>query len=148
MVTFHWTQTNEVLQACDGRGWQRPVVHQPPYSLLKREIEADLLPLCAREGVGVVPYQVLQGGLLTGKYRDPSAPPEGSRAAEKPEWVPLLQDEAMRREIARLQSEADERGASLFDHVIRTTVQKQAITSIIIGVKRPAQLEAAVLALG
>ncbi|HIG57337.1 MAG TPA: hypothetical protein EYQ18_25750 [Candidatus Handelsmanbacteria bacterium] len=42
-------------------------------------------PLCRKEGIAVVSYQVLQGGLLTGKYTDPDAPPEGSRAVENPE---------------------------------------------------------------
>ena len=144
---FNAEQTMEVLEACDAGGWSRPVVHQPPYSLLKREIEKDLLPLCAQEHVGVVPYQVLQGGLLTGKYTDAEAPPSGSRAAEKPEWIPMLQDEAVRQEIGRLQAEADEHGLSLFDHVIRTTVDKPAITSIILGVKRTEQLQAAIKAL-
>ena len=144
---FDVGQTLEVLEACDAGGWTRPVVHQPPYSLLKREIEKDLLPLCLQEQVGVVPYQVLQGGLLTGKYTDAAAPPAGSRAAEKPAWVPLLQDQAVRQEITDLQNEAEERGLSLFDHVIRTTVEKPAVTSIILGVKRTEQLESAVRAL-
>ena len=62
------------------------------------------MPLCASEGIGVVPYQVLQGGLLTGKYAASSPPPSDSRAAEKPEWIPLLQDEAVRRQVAALQA--------------------------------------------
>jgi aryl-alcohol dehydrogenase-like predicted oxidoreductase len=143
---FDAAQTLEVFEACDAGGWTRPVVHQPAYSLLKREIETDLLPLCAREKVAVVPYQVLQGGLLTGKYANAQVP-AGSRAAEKPEWLPLLQEEAVRQQIAALQDEAEERGLSLFDHVIRTTVDKQAVTSIILGVKRPEQLDAAIKAL-
>lgn len=144
---FDAVQTRAVLEACDGSGWKRPVVHQPPYSLIKREAEVDLMPLCASEGIGVVPYQVLQGGLLTGKYAASSPPPSDSRAAEKPEWIPLLQDEAVRRQVAVLQAEADGRGLSLFDHVIRETVDKPAVTSIIVGVKRPEQVDAAVRAL-
>ena len=144
---FDAAQTSEVLEACDAGGWTRPVVHQPAYSLLKRDIEEDLLPLCAQERVGVVPYQVLQGGLLTGKYADATVPPAGSRAAEKPEWVPLFLDPAVHREISALRNEADELGIGLFDHVIRTTVDKQAVTSVILGVKRTEQLEAAIRAL-
>ena len=92
MSNFNADQVRQVLQTCDGGGWPRPVVHQPPYSLLNRAIEQDLLPLCREEEIAVVPYQVLQGGLLTGKYADPAAPPEGSRGAEKPEWIPMLED--------------------------------------------------------
>ena len=47
----------------------------------------ELLPLCEKEGVGVVPYQLLQGGMLTGKYRRGQEAPAGSRLAEKPEWM-------------------------------------------------------------
>ena len=63
---FSAAQIEDVLRACDQNGWQRPVALQPAYSLLKRDIEKDILPLCQREQIAVVPYQVLQGGLLTG----------------------------------------------------------------------------------
>ena len=145
---FDADQTREVLQACDDGGWTRPVVHQPPYSLLKREVEADLLPLCRQENLGVVPYQVLQGGLLTGKYQDPAAPPADSRAAEKPEWLPLLQEPAVQQELDRLNQQAQDQGVSLFEYTIQTTVNTPGITSIIVGVKRAEQLEAAIRALG
>ncbi len=48
---------------------RRPLAAQPPYNLLMRDIKADLLPLCRRKGLAVTPYQVLQGGLLSGKYQ-------------------------------------------------------------------------------
>lgn len=140
-------QTREVLEACDANNWQRPAAHQPPYSLLKRDIEKDLLPLCRAEEIAVVPYQVLQGGLLTGKYRDASSPPEGSRGKEQPGWIPLLNDPAAQKEIADLTEQASEQGLSLFDYTIRTTVETPGITSIILGVKDAGQIEAAVRAL-
>jgi L-glyceraldehyde 3-phosphate reductase len=144
---FDADQTREVLQTCDANGWQRPVVHQPPYSLLKRDAEAELLPLCQQEQIGVVPYQVLQGGRLTGKYQNPAAPPPDSRAAEKPEWVPLLQDEEVQQELGRLKARAGEQGLSLFDYVIQTTANTPGIISIILGVKNTGQLEGAMRAL-
>jgi L-glyceraldehyde 3-phosphate reductase len=127
--------------------WPRPVVHQPSYSLLNRRIEADLLPLCRKEGLSVVPYQVLQGGLLTGKYSNPSAPPSGSRGAEKPAWIPMLKDKQALKDLEALRGKAQEEGLSLFDYVIRSTANTPGITSIILGVKRPEQLEQAVSAL-
>ena len=151
----HWGLSNfdagevrQVLEVCDERGWPRPVVHQPPYSLLNRGIEQDLLPLCREEHLAVVPYQVLQGGLLTGKYTDPSAPPAGSRGAEKPEWIPMLQDQAALEELRKLTAQAEEQNLSLFDYVIRTTLSTPGIISIILGVKRSGQLEEAIRALG
>jgi len=147
LSNFDAVQVRQVLASCDSQGSPRPVVHQPAYSLLKRDIEADLLPLCREEGIAVVPYQVLQGGLLTGKYANPSSPPEGSRAAEKPEWLPLLADDAVMAQVRDLSEQAAEQGFSLYDHTIRTTVQTPGITSIILGVKRAAQLEQAIGAL-
>ena len=141
-------QVRQVLKTCDDGGWPRPVAHQPPYSLLKRGIEEELLPLCREEGIAVVPYQVLQGGLLTGKYSVPQAPPEGSRGAEKPEWLPLLADDAAMAELDRLRQQAGEKNLDLYDYTIQTTVNRPGITSIILGVKRSQQLEQAIRALG
>lgn len=144
---FNAVQTRQALDTCDAHGWHRPVVHQSPYSLLKRDIENDLLPLCREENIAVVPYRVLQGGLLTGKYRDASSPPAGSRGREKPGWIPLLNDPAVQKEIAALTEQAGKQGLTLFDYTIRTTVRTPGITSIILGVKNTGQLEAAVRAL-
>lgn len=151
----HWGLSNfdaaavrRVLEVCDERAWPRPVVLQPSYSLVNRGIEADLLPLCREEGLAVVPYEVLQGGLLTGKYNDPSSPPKGSRGAEKPEWIPMLKDPQALERLSALRTRAQDEGLSLFDYVIRTTVATPGLTSIILGVKRPEQLEQAISALG
>lgn len=59
-------QLAELLAVADANGLPRPVAIQPPLSLLRSELTADLLPLCVKEKIMVVPYQVLQGGLLTG----------------------------------------------------------------------------------
>ena len=146
LSNFDAAQTRQVLEVCDRERWPRPVAHQPSYSLLKRDIEADLLPLCQGEEIAVIPYQVLQGGLLTGKYR--TGIPDGSRGAEKPEWLPLLEDEFMMDELEKLATQAEEAGVDLFEYSLRTTAGVPGITSIILGIKRPEQLEAAVRALG
>jgi aryl-alcohol dehydrogenase-like predicted oxidoreductase len=75
-------QLVELLRAADENGLPRPVIHQPPYSLLKPDVEKDLLPLCAKEGIAVACYQVFQGGLLTGKYHRGQEPP-----ADCPLWI-------------------------------------------------------------
>jgi aryl-alcohol dehydrogenase-like predicted oxidoreductase len=148
LSNFNADQVGEVLQLCDDHGFPRPVAHQPAYSLLKREIEGELLPLCLQEGLAVVPYQVLQGGLLTGKYRPHSPPPAGSRGAEKPDWLPLAEDSVVMAEVQRLTLKAESEGVSLYDYTLRTTLAVPGITSIILGVKRSEQIEAAVRAVG
>ena len=74
-------QLAALLAAADQNGLPRPVACQPPLSLLKQEALEELLPLCRRENIAVIPYQIYQGGLLTGKYRRGEAMPAGSRGA-------------------------------------------------------------------
>ncbi len=149
----HWAISNfsaddiaSVLEVCDANGWRRPVAIQPPYSLLKRDFESAILPLCAKEQIAVVPYQVLQGGLLTGKYR-PGAPiPADSRQAEKPEWTMKL-DDALFDRLAALEREAAARGRTLYQHALRGLLEQPGVVSLILGVKRQTQIEEALAAL-
>ena len=135
----------ELLRVCDTEGFRRPVVCQPPYSLLKREVEKDVLPLCRREGIAVVPYQILQGGLLTGKYRRGQAPSPGSRMAEKKEWLGDLSD-ATFDELEGIERDAKAKGRTMTQHAIAWTLEQPGITSVIIGAKRPEQLAEAIAA--
>ena len=144
---FSAAQTAEVLQVCDANGWRRPAAVQPAYSLLKRDIEQDLLPLCQREELAVIPYQVLQGGVLSGKYQYGEPPPPGSRQVEKPEWTMVLSDELFER-LGPIEAEAHARGRTLLQHALLSLLEQPAVVSLIIGVKRVEQIEAAVQALG
>src|SRR5919204_3785294 len=72
-------QTEEADRLARERGWAGPVSAQNEYSLLKRDVEQELLPTCERLGVGLLPYFPLASGLLTGKYRRGRPPPEGTR---------------------------------------------------------------------
>lgn len=136
-------ETAELLQAADDNGLPRPVVHQPPYSLLKRDIEKDLLPLCQREQIGVVPFQVLQAGLLTGKYRRGQAPPPGSRKAEKTDWVWELTDEIF-DQLEQIEQQAQAAGLTMTQFAIRSVLDQPAVVSAIVGVKRTEQVEQAI----
>src|SRR5207244_10476386 len=80
-------QLRTMLDTADSSRLPRPVICQSPLSLLKQDILQDLLPLCAREKIAVAPYNVLQGGLLSGKYRRGQPLPVDSRKAEKENWV-------------------------------------------------------------
>ncbi|MBC8253055.1 MAG: aldo/keto reductase, partial [Ardenticatenia bacterium] len=120
-------------------GWRRPVALQPPYSLLKPDIEEDILPLCQQEGIGVLPYQVLQGGLLTGKYRRDQAVPADSRQVEKPEWTLELTDEVFDR-LEQIEAEAGEQGRSLMQHSLLALLEQPPVVSLVVGAKRIDQL--------
>src|SRR5512136_1884544 len=69
-------KTNEV---CENHDWEKLTAIQPPYNLLQRDIEEDIIPYCQQEGLGILTYTPLMGGFLTGKYSKSSPPPTGSR---------------------------------------------------------------------
>lgn len=132
-------QVTELLETADRSGLPRPVIVQPPYSLLNREIEKDLLPLCEREKIAVAPYGVLRGGLLTGKYRRGEPVPSGSRKVEAPHWISDLTPELF-DELEQLEEEAKAKGRSLTAHAILSVLDRPAVVSAILGVKGKEQL--------
>lgn len=138
-------QLAELLRTADANGLPRPVACQPPLSLLKPEVTTDLLPLCAREQIAVVPYQVLQGGLLTGKYRRGQPLPPDSRKAEKDAWVWNL-DDALFDRIEQIEREAKANGMAMTQYALAWALRQPGVVSVILGVKRREQLEEAIAA--
>ena len=137
---FNAEQIASLLKLCDENGWQRPVALQPAYSLLKTDIEAEVLPLCQKESIAVFPYQVLQGGMLTGKYRRGKSAPAGSRQTEKPEWTMPLNDETFDK-LDAIEAEAKKRGRTLLQHALKRLLEKPMVLSLILGVKSISQME-------
>ncbi len=138
-------QVAELLAVADRLGLPRPVAHQPPLSLLKPEVGLDLLPLCAREQIAVIPFQVIQSGLLTGKYRRGQPPPPDSRKAEKDAWIQPL-DDALFDRLEAIERDAKAAGRSMTQHAIRWALAQPAVASVIMGVKRIEQLDEAIAA--
>src|SRR4051812_31034558 len=130
-----------------GRSEARQLVRfesvQPRYNLLFRQIERELLPLCEEERVGVIPYNPIAGGMLTGKHVRDAPPPEGGRFSlgragsiyQERYWHDREFDtvEALRRL-------ADEAGLPLATMAVSWVLAHPAITSAIIGASRPEQL--------
>jgi L-glyceraldehyde 3-phosphate reductase len=137
---FSTVQLIELLRVCDENSWYRPVAIQPAYSLLKRECENDLLPLCEAEKIGVIPYQVLQGGVLTGKYRRGQVIPRDSRQSEKPEWTLALTESAF-DQLEHYEAAALKTGCNLMQYSLQTLLQQPSVVSLIIGVKRISQID-------
>ncbi len=137
---FSAVQLLDLLKVCDENGWHRPVAIQPAYSLLKRDIEKDLLPLCQREQIAVIPYQVLQGGMLTGKYRRGQTAPKDSRQVEKPEWTMPPTEENFDL-LERIRAEAQASGRSLMQHALQTLLEQPGVVSLIVGVKHKTQID-------
>lgn len=136
-------QTEEFLNVCESNNLPRPIVHQPQFSLLREEAKERLFPLLVREKIAAVPYQVLQGGILTGKYKKGKPYPKDSRKAEKPDWVIDLTDTVFNR-LEKLEKDAGKLNRTILEHVLKETISIPPIISMVIGVKRIEQLDSIV----
>jgi len=123
---------------------------QPRYNLLFRQIERELLPLCLEEGLAVIPYNPLAGGLLTGKHTLSAPPPEGSRftlGTAGSMYTDRYWKEREFSAVAALGRSAQEAGIDLTTLSVAWVLANPAITSPIIGASKPEQLKASVAAL-
>ena len=115
---------------------------QPRYNLLFRQIERELLPLCAQEGIGVMPYNPLAGGMLTGKHRR-GAPTEGTRftlgSATSNYQGRYWHDDSFDA-VDALRPVAEQAGMSLTTMAVAWVLAHPAVTAPIIGASRPEQL--------
>jgi len=122
---------------------------QPRYNLLFREIEREMLPFCAEDEVGVISYNPIAGGLLSGKHQRNTAPAEGSRFTLG-NAGPMYQDrywhERMFDTVEQLRGLADQAGVPLVTLSVAWVLANKAITAPIIGASRPEQLDASLAA--
>ncbi len=122
---------------------------QPRYNLLFRQIEREMLPFCLEEGVGVIPYNPIAGGLLSGKHSRSGSPPEGTRftlgtagaAYQDRYWHDPEFDT-----VEELRQLAGQAGVSLVTLSVAWVMANKAITAPIIGASRPEQLDASLAA--
>ena len=117
---------------------------QPRYNLLFRQIEREMLPFCAEEGVGVIPYNPIAGGMLSGKHSRTAPPPEGTRFTLGNAGQ-IYQDRYWHdREfdtVDALQHVAKNAGVSLVTLSVAWVLANHAVTAPIIGASRPEQLD-------
>ena len=116
---------------------------QPRYNLLFRQIERDLLPLCKEDGVGVIPYNPIAGGMLSGKHQ-PGAPTEGTRftlGGAGRMYQGRYWNEGAFSMVEQLRPLADEAGMSLVQMAVAWVMAHPAVTAPIIGASRPDQLD-------
>jgi len=141
--TFPAHEIVEAQWVAERRGRERFVCEQPPYSILVRGIERDVLPVCARYGMGVISWSPLAGGWLSGRYRKGEDPPRSSRAQRIPKRFDLSLPENQRKldVVDRLAQLAEAAGISLVHLAIAFVVRHPAITAAIIGPRTMEQLE-------
>jgi aryl-alcohol dehydrogenase-like predicted oxidoreductase len=143
--TFPPSAIVEAQWAARARGLQRYVTEQPPYSILTRGIEADVLPTCARYGMGVIPWSPLAGGWLSGRWRKDAQTPTPTSAARQrltDRYDMSLPANQRKLDAAeQLAQLADEAGIPLIHLAIAFVANHPAVTAPIIGPRTMEQLE-------
>lgn len=131
-------------------GWARLDCVQPRYNLLYRDSEAELLPLCRDQGLGVIAYNPLAGGFLSGKYRPQEAPPSGTRFTlgktgdlYRDRYWQQSQFEA----VEQLRRFFAPRGKSLVQVAVAWVLAQPGVTAAIVGASKPEQLDESLAAI-
>jgi aryl-alcohol dehydrogenase-like predicted oxidoreductase len=147
-----WTaaQIADALRIADDMGFDRIVSNQPQYSMLWRVIEAEVIPLSDKEGVGQIVWSPIAQGVLTGKYRPGQAPPAGSRAADDKtaEWVARFMNDDVLERVQQLVPLAAEAGLTMAQLAVAWVLQHPNVSSAIVGATRPEQVHDNVGAVG
>jgi aryl-alcohol dehydrogenase-like predicted oxidoreductase len=141
--TFPASQIVEAQWVAQRRGRERFVCEQPPYSMLVRDIEKDMLPTAQRYNMGVIPWSPLAGGWLSGRYRKGQEIPTSNRAERIPGRYDLSLPENQRKLDAAdaLAQLADEAGITLIEMAIAFVIRHPAVTAAIIGPRTMEHLE-------
>ena len=136
---FEPDDTHRMITLCDGNGWPRPVIAQPQLSWLVRDSEEAYIPACIQHDIAVTPYRTLQAGLLTGKYKRGQEAPPGSRGDES-SWLDDPDDDLWDR-IEEFEREAVDASLTPTQYAVKWLLDRPGVTSVIVGCKRPDQLE-------
>jgi aryl-alcohol dehydrogenase-like predicted oxidoreductase len=119
---------------------------QPQYNLIARDIEFELVDVCANEGIGILPWSPLAGGWLTGKYRRDETPAGASRLGEDPDrgmeaYAPRNAQERTWRIVDAVRQVAEDRGVSMAQVALAWLADRPAVTSVILGARTLEQLD-------
>jgi aryl-alcohol dehydrogenase-like predicted oxidoreductase len=146
LSNFTGWQLQRTVDLAEFRGWTAPVTLQPQYNLLVREIEWELVPACAANGLGLLPWSPLGGGWLTGKYRADERPTGATRLGEDPERG--MEAYGRRSEQQRtwdvlevVEAIAADRAVSMAQVALAWVVDRPQVTSVILGARTSEQLD-------
>jgi aryl-alcohol dehydrogenase-like predicted oxidoreductase len=138
---------DQISQATDlikTHNWHPIVSNQPFYNMIGRKIEAEVIPICEKEGIGQVVFSPLYQGILTGKYKPGQAPQSGTRAADPKQNMFLnsgkLDDKVLER-VQQVVPLAESLGLSMSQFAIAWILRQSNVSSAIIGASRPSQVE-------
>jgi aryl-alcohol dehydrogenase-like predicted oxidoreductase len=137
------SEISQALEIADKMGFDRIVSSQPQYSMLWRVIEAEVVPLCEKEGIGQIVWSPIAQGVLTGKYLPGQAPPEGSRATDENGGANMIsrwmRDDVLEK-VQQLKPIADEAGLSMAQLAVAWVLSNPNVSSAIVGASRPEQV--------
>jgi len=141
-IGFSEWPAERIKAAIDMTGVAKFVSSQPQYSLLWREPEDEVIPLCAANGISQIVWSPLGQGVLSGKYDPDSPPPRDSRAAseEMGGWMDRLMQPDVLRAVQRLKPIAEEAGLTLPQFALAWVLREPNVASAIIGASRPEQV--------
>jgi aryl-alcohol dehydrogenase-like predicted oxidoreductase len=147
--TFPPSRIVEAQCTAERRGRERFMCEQPPYSILVRAVENEVLPVCQKYGMGVIPWSPLAGGYLSGRYRKGQEPPQSSRAQRLPHRfdMSIPANKAKFEAADKLAQLADEAGITLIQLALAFVVNHPAVTAAIIGPRTMDHLESQLQAL-
>ncbi len=136
-------QLAQALAIQESRGWARMESVQPNYNLVERGIEAELLPLCAKEQIGVISYSPLGAGFLTGKYRESGPVPAGTRFDMLPAHQNIYFKERGWQVVEGLRAQSEALDISMPHLALAWAIGQPGITSVLIGARSTAQVDQA-----
>jgi aryl-alcohol dehydrogenase-like predicted oxidoreductase len=139
---FSAGQIAKAHEICEAHDLEKLVAVEPPYNLMQRDIEKDLLPYCEQEGLGVLTYTPLMGGFLTGKYSRTAPPPAGSRYEynQFKLWKRLNQESNF-VVLEQLESVAEDIGVPMSELAIAWILKNPIVTAPIVGASSIEQVE-------
>lgn len=136
-------QLCKALWRADVHGWPRLESVQPNYNLAIRDIEAELLPLCADQQIGVISYSPLGAGFLTGKYSQSWTAPQGTRFDIMPDHWKIYENATSMQRMEKLRAKAQETGIAMVQLALAWVLGQPGITSTLIGCRTTAQVDQA-----
>ncbi|MGB5235080.1 MAG: aldo/keto reductase [Candidatus Macondimonas sp.] len=141
-------QLMKALALAEKHHWEKFVSLQALYSLVARDVETELVPLCQDQQLGLTPWSPLAGGFLTGKFRrGEKGPADARRSKEQHNFIQVDEDKGFRI-LDEVQRIAEARGVSVAQVALNYLLRKPAVSAVLVGATKPEQLQDNLKAIG